>query len=308
MRWHVGRAAEHIDHVDGAPGTSPPSDRRAGRGSPSRRGSRRARARPRNRRGHVLGNVEGGLAALRLGFDAEDGDAPRLPQDPRDLVGRLIRLSRQSLMSATLAPAGTRGLTGSAGTAARTAVRGAAPSRPRHGERVLASDGRSASRASTPAPATRARPPSSAGGASPRTLRASRPMARSTSSTRSSASPGSSMPSSSLGARPIAGSTRSFAGAERALRPRQRAGHAARRRLRGHVPHERRGGDGARAPDGRVPEGIAAAEILHPAGRGTGRGLPAPGPHGVPARRAPDPGSVRASSRSASGRSSTSIG
>ncbi len=62
-----------------------------------------------------------------------------------------------------------------------------------------------------------------------------------------------------------------------------------------------------RAPDGRVPEGIAAAEILHPAGRGTGRrasctrlGRSA----GAPSARS---WACPASSRSASGRSSTSI-
>ena len=97
-------------------------------------------------------------------------------------------------------------------------------------------------------------------------------------------------------------------GAERALRPRQRARHAARRRLRGHVPRERRGGDGPRAADGRVPEGAAAAQVVHPARR-----RPRSAASCIrPARcaGAPSAGSspCRARSRSASGRSSTSIG
>src|SRR5439155_764444 len=48
---------------------------------------------------------------------------------------------------------------------------------------------------------------------------------------------------------------------ERALRPRQRAGHAARRRVRRHVQDRRGRGDGARASDGSLPAGPRAVAL-----------------------------------------------
>src|SRR2546422_1820480 len=73
---------------------------------------------------------------------------------------------------------------------------------------------------------------------------------------------------------------------EPALRPRQRAGDAPRRRVRGDVPDERGRGEGARGSDGPVPERSAAAQVLHPAGRRPDPRIPPSGAHRVPSRRA----------------------
>src|SRR6266581_6227668 len=73
---------------------------------------------------------------------------------------------------------------------------------------------------------------------------------------------------------------------EPALRPRQRAGDAARRRLRGHVPSRRRRGEGARGPHGSVSERSGAAQVVYPAGWRADPRVPPPGAHRVPPRRA----------------------
>ena len=105
MRRDGVRPAEDIDHVDG-PGhrADPAVDGTAkdlrhlgvvdGHGHDVVAGA-----------GHVLGNVEGGLTALGLGFHAEDGDAPRLPEDARDLVRRFDQIPPPVAHGLTLAPA-----------------------------------------------------------------------------------------------------------------------------------------------------------------------------------------------------------
>ena len=53
---------------------------------------------------HVLGHVERGLVALRLGLDAEHRDALALADDARDASGSVTRLSRQPRSWPSLAP------------------------------------------------------------------------------------------------------------------------------------------------------------------------------------------------------------
>ena len=93
VRRNGVRPAEHVDHVDG----------------PGHRAHRAVDGTAEDlrhlgivdghghdvvtRAGHVLGNVEGGLAALGLGLHAEDGDAARVPEDARDIFGRFDEVS-----------------------------------------------------------------------------------------------------------------------------------------------------------------------------------------------------------------------
>ncbi len=91
------------------------------------------------------------------------------------------------------------------------------------------------------------------------------------------------------------------AGAERALRPRQRARDAARRGVGGHDPRRRRAGRDARAHHRRVPGRPRAAQVVHSPGRRLDRGVPPSGPHRLPPRRArhAPPDAARAAARGA---------
>src|SRR5438132_7112107 len=76
---------------------------------------------------------------------------------------------------------------------------------------------------------------------------------------------------------------------ERAVRPRQRAGHAAGGGVRGDVQGRRGAGHGARAPHGPLPEGPRAAQVVHAAGRRPHQRVPPPGAHRLPPRGARGP-------------------
>src|SRR6185295_17678692 len=104
---------------------------------------------------HVLGHVERGLLALGLGLDTQHRDALVLPDDSRDALGGGDEVVAPVAHGPSLAPV--------------LASAREEPSCP------------SASTACTRAPATPARPRSSAGAACPRTRRASRRTAPSTS-------------------------------------------------------------------------------------------------------------------------------
>src|SRR5947209_7689097 len=67
---------------------------------------------------------------------------------------------------------------------------------------------------------------------------------------------------------------------------------ASRRRLRGHVSHERRRGEGARSAHGPMPEGSAAAQVLHPAWWRSDPRVPPSGSDRLPSRRARAPGAL----------------
>src|SRR5262245_19514927 len=81
---------------------------------------------------------------------------------------------------------------------------------------------------------------------------------------------------------------------EPALRSRQRARDAARRRIRRDVQGRRGRGEGARGPDGSLPERSAATQVLRAAGRRPHQRFSPSGAHSVPPGRARAPDAVAA--------------